>query len=150
MYNTIVRMVPDRGDAEDILQETFIKVFRKIDTFKGESTLGAWIKRIAINASLNYIRSNKNNLFQNIDDQFDLSDNSDIDTTPPVELSLIQNAIKKLPEGSRVVFNLFLIEGYQHKEIAKILDISESTSKSQYQRARRLLQVKLKETINYD
>ena len=69
---------------------------------------------------------------------------------PNIDFGTIQKAIKKLPEGSRVVFNLFLIEGYQHKEIAQILNISESTSKSQYQRARRLLQIQLKENHQYD
>ncbi len=144
MYTTIVRMVADKEDAEDLLQETFVKVFTKLHTFKGESTLGAWIKRIAVNAGLNFIRSKKQLYFATLEDNL-------TPTVPPVnmesnddtDLKKIHEAIKALPEGSRVVFTLFLLEGYQHKEIARILNISESTSKSQYQRARKLLQEKL-------
>ena len=79
MYNTIIRMVSDQSEAEDILQETFIKVFKKLDTYKGDATLGAWIKRIAINSALNHIRSSKKHLFQDIDEQYDLSNEDQVD-----------------------------------------------------------------------
>jgi len=139
MYNIVVRMVAENSYAEDILQEAFAKVFRSLHTFKGDSTLGAWIKRITINTALNFIRKNGRMPWA------ELQDNHCVESPrlPKMEdnwdMRRIHEAIKKLPEGCRVVFNLYLLEGYQHQEIASILDISESTSKTQYRRARQLL-----------
>lgn len=142
MYNTVIRMTSNQMDAEDVLQEGFIRVFQNLSQFKGESTLGAWIKRIIINTTLNFIRKNSrriNYLDVEIPDRASL----ETDVDPTMDMRQIHEAIKTLPEGCRLVFNLHLLEGYQHKEIAQILEISESTSKSQYQRARRLLQQRL-------
>jgi RNA polymerase sigma-70 factor (ECF subfamily) len=143
MYNTVVRMAPSDTDAEDIVQEAFIKVFQNLSQFKGDSTLGAWIKRIVINTALNFLRRHKriNYLNTEIEDTLAQPLEADVQET---DIHRIHQAIKTLPEGCRLVFNLYLLEGYQHKEIAQILGISESTSKSQYQRARRLLQRQLK------
>ena len=145
VYSNIIRIVGNKNDAEDLLQETFIKVFSKLNTFKGESTLGAWIKRIAINVGLNHMRSKKNVFWNSIEDEEyrlkEIKEESD-DRLPNVKK--VHETIKGLPDGCRVVFSLFSLEGYQHKEIAQILNISESTSKSQYQRARKLLQQRLK------
>ena len=148
MYNTVIRMVPNKMDTEDIVQDSFVKVFRSINNFKGDATLGAWIKRITINTTLNFIRKNSKVSFTDLDQSKDWSDYKE-KTTLPVKMEVIHYAIQQLPEGSRIVFSLHLLEGYQHKEIAHILGISESTSKSQYQRARRLLQQSLKSKLNY-
>lgn len=151
MYNTIVRMVPQNSDAEDVLQETFVHVFQKLNTFKGESTLGAWIKRIAINSALNFIRSRSRKPFSELDETMDPSFSPEWEESEPVlSMHAIHEAVKHLPEGCRVIFSLFLLEGYQHQEIAQILNISVSTSKSQYQRARLLLQQQLKSKVGYD
>lgn len=144
VYSNIIRIVVDNNDAEDCLQETFIKVFSKLHTYKGESTLGAWIKRIAINVSLNHLRSKKNLFAPSSEDRVFVDPASPNETeTTQLNVKRIHEEIKKLPNGCRVVFSLFMLEGYQHKEIAEILKISESTSKSQYQRARKLLQERL-------
>ena len=144
MYNLVIRMVSNKMDTEDIIQESFIKVFQKIASFKGESTLGAWIKRITINTALNHIRKNGKIEFSEIDKIPHLPETKEESYWSNISLPKVHEAIKALPEGSRVVFSLYLLEGYQHKEIASILGISESTSKSQYQRARKLLQKQLR------
>lgn len=142
MYHTIVRMVAFSSDAEDILQDSFIKVFQNLDRFEFKSTLGAWIKRICINTTLKHIRKNnpvdyyENEKFPQPEEVL----NEKIEYDPKT----IHNAIKRLPQGCRTVINLYLFEGFKHKEIAATLNISESTSKSQYQRGRILLQKELK------
>lgn len=145
MFNTVIRMVPNRMDAEDIIQEVFVKVFQKLNHFRGESTLGAWIKRITINTTLNFIRQRKEMVFME-NEEFErknlMMDETKID--PEFTMQQVHNQIKKLPQGCRVVLNLFLVEGYQHKEIASILNISESTSKTQYRRGKQLLAKELR------
>ena len=142
MYNRIVRMVPDTFEAEDLLQETFVKVFERLPSFRGEATLGAWIKRIAINNAISHLRKKKH-IITEWTDQFSM----DIEDPAPLEASLdirrIHEAVKSLPHGCRTVFVLVAIEGLQHKEVASELSISESTSKSQYRRAKILLGQKL-------
>lgn len=126
-------------EAEDILQEAFIKVFDKIQTFRGEGKLEFWIKRIVVNTALNYSRSK---LYM-----FPMVDVSQNEFIPCKDFSLtdfhfkdLLKMIQSLPSGCQVIFNLYAIEGYTHKEIADELEISEGTSKSQYSRARGLLQ----------
>lgn len=141
IYHTVLRMVGKVADAEDVTQEVFVNVFNNLDSFKGDSTLGAWIKRIAINATLNFLRKERQIRWVNLENtpepQVVFVPMSEPTTT---NLQRIHAAIKVLPEGCRVVFCLYLLEGYQHQEIAEILGISESTSKTQYRRARGLLQ----------
>ena len=143
MYNICIRIVVNQFDAEDILQESFVSAFKSLDSFKGESSFGSWLKRIVINKSLNALRQKKQN-FADLDNLHIASEESDENEDfPEVEPEQIHEAIKTLPEKARVVLNLYLLEGYKHKDIADMLDISESTSKSQYQRARKLLRDKL-------
>lgn len=145
MYNTVIRMVGEPFFAEDIVQEVFMRVFRKLNTFNGESTLGAWIKRIAINTTLNFMRQNGKIRWVEIqEEQLPLQEEAAEDTTA-WDIRRIHEGIKQLPEGCRIVLTLFLLEGYQHQEIAEILSISESTSKTQYRRGKQLLQQLLKE-----
>lgn len=141
MYHTALRMVGKTADAEDVTQEVFTKVFANLKSFKGDSTLGAWIKRIAINTTLNFLRKERQIRWVDLEN----SPEPSVEFVPMPEpntanLKRIHAAIKVLPEGCRVVFCLYLLEGYQHQEIAEILHISESTSKTQYRRARGLLQ----------
>ena len=141
MYHTILRMVGRSADAEDLTQEVFAKVFSKLDSFNGEATLGAWIKKIAIHVSLNFLRRERQIRWIDLEEHLDIS----VETEPFPEtdirysLERIHEAIKNLPDGCRVVFNLYLLEGYQHQEIAEILGITTSTSKTQYRRARQIL-----------
>jgi len=140
-------MLSNKHEAEDVLQEAFISAFRNLKSFKGESTFGAWLKRIIINRCISQLRKNKPVLIEmeNVDHEksspFDSSDYSAINP------EYIHQAIKELPEGSRVIFNLFAVEGFKHKEIGAMLEISESTSKTQYLRARSILMNKLSITV---
>lgn len=144
MYNVAMRIVAQTETAEDVLQEAFSKVFQQLRTFRGQSTLGAWIKRIVVNTALQYLRSKNKLTFVALDDGSDWAD------TPQEEVEVwgataLHNAIKKLPDGCRVVFTLYAVEDMGHKAIAEALGISESTSKTQYMRAKKLLKTQLKE-----
>ncbi len=144
MYHTAVRMLGNRTDAEDVMQEVFVRVFDQLGAFRGESTLGAWIKRITVNTTLNHLRRKKQMHWQELPQTSEIAVPPEQPVSgPEVDVQRIHRAIKTLPEGCRVIFNLHALEGYQHQEIAQILDISTSTSKSQYRRARLMLQQKL-------
>ena len=129
-------------EAEDILQESFIKVFKNIGSFRGDSSLYYWIKRIVVNTALNHQRSklymypmsDVSTISLEVDEQFTLAN---------YHLEELMSMIRDLPPGCQIIFNLYAIEGYPHKEIADMLEISEGTSKSQYARARSLLQHKI-------
>ncbi len=141
MYNICLRMTANEMDAEDVLQMSFVDVFTKMDSFRFESTIGAWIKRIVINNCINHIKRRKLRFEALTEGYNDLEDDSasfdaDID---PREVQKVMDAISQLPDGYRVVFTLYTMEGYDHQEIADILQISEATSKSQYSRARKKL-----------
>lgn len=148
MYNTCIRMVSNQYDAEDIIQESFVKAFNNLDSFRGDSSFGAWLKRIVINQSISFLRAKKQE-FTDIDNLQIVSEEEE-DNIPKVDPTMIHESIKTLPEKARVVLNLYLLEGYRHKEIAEILNITESTSKSQYLRAKHLLRDKLKKEIRYE
>lgn len=131
-------------EAEDFVQDGFIKVFRNIDKFKGESALGTWIRRIMINNALKHVAKSA---FKK--ESIGIADNYDRDVDPGTYAKLsaedIMKLVAELPTGYKVVFNLYAIEGYSHKEIAEQLDIGESTSRSQLLKARRMLQEKFME-----
>ena len=129
-------------EAEDMLQESFIKVFKNIGNFRGDSRLGYWIKRIVINTALNH-RRNKLYMYPMVDVE-DMHRKTEYDQIM-AEYSYqdLLNMIGELPVGSRIVFNMYAIDGYSHKEIAEKLGISIGTSKSQYSRAKMLLQKKI-------
>lgn len=129
-------------EAEDILQEAFIKIFNSIKSFRGEARLETWITRIIINTALNSQRQ-KLYLMPMVDVlEINLPEEAEI-SLASFNLSELIAMVQALPDGCRVVFNLFAIEGYNHKEIAEMLNISEGTSKSQYSRAKSLLKLKL-------
>ena len=149
MYNVSIRIVANQHDVEDILQESFASAFCNLGAFKGEATFGAWLKRIVINKSINHVKKQKI-WFTEIEtvDVPDEDEHSDDNLFAKITPEMIHEAIKTLPAKAKTVLNLYLLEGYQHKEIAKMLDISESTSKSQYQRARKLLQERILKVID--
>ncbi len=129
-------MMSNHEEAEDMLQESFAEAFLKLNTFRFESTFGAWLKRITINRCINELKKRRISLVaeDNISDKSS-GDMPDEEITG-LSVEMIRLAMQKLPEGYRVVFSLYLLEGYDHGEISQILGISEATSKSQYCRAK--------------
>jgi len=139
MYNVCLRIVKNELDAEDVLQNAFVDIFSKMDSFRFESSIGAWIKRIVVNHSINFLKQRRLQ-FETFEDKHqdsisNPSDDSDISRIT-LNVEQIKKALYALPDGYRVVFSLYLLEGYDHQEIGEILGISEATSKSQYSRAK--------------
>ena len=142
MYLVALRYSKMQQEAEDIIQEAFIKVFKNIKNFRKDSSLAYWIKRIVVNTALNHQRS-KLYLYPMVDVN-DLEDWSDKESViSELGYEELLGLIQELPTGCQVIFNLFAIEGFKHHEIAKKLQISEGTSKSQYSRAKSLLAEKV-------
>jgi RNA polymerase sigma factor (sigma-70 family) len=145
MYSICYRYVKDSMEAEDILVTAFMKVFDKIEQFKSEGSFEGWIRRIVVNEALTYLRRNRamylETDLEQADREPDYSKLSD-----HLEAEDLMNMIKELPTGYRIVFNMYAIDGYSHKEIADQLNISENTSKSQLSRARVYLQKMLATT----
>ncbi len=145
MYNICLRMVKNEMDAEDMLQSSFTDVFTKLHSFNYQASIGAWIKRIVINNCINFLKKRKLQL-QELNETHDYySPEEDQSTQPAYSVETIKRAIFELPDGYRVVFSLYAMEGYDHSEIASILGVSEATSKSQYSRAKGKLRTLLKE-----
>jgi RNA polymerase sigma factor (sigma-70 family) len=144
MLGVCLRYAKNKMEAEDILQEGYIKVFNSLTSFQFKGSLEGWVRRIMVNTAINFYRSSLKYV-QSLDDD-DMSDKNmpSIAMNDLLSTKELLRIIQELPEGYRVVFNLFAIEGYSHKEIAEILGISENTSKSQLSRARVVLQNKLK------
>ncbi len=139
MFQICLSYSGDRVEAKDILQEAFIKVFTNLENFNSENSLEGWIRRIVTNTAIDYFRKRKRLVFQD-----ELPDEPDEDERGGFSFQnltndIILHYIKQLPDGARVVFTLFAVEGLPHKEIAEKLSITEGTSKSQYKRARNLL-----------
>jgi len=131
MYHVCLSYSGDKDEAKDILQEAFLKVFRNLDKYS---------RRIVSNTAIDYYRSKRRTEFSlPIEEARNIHDNQSSEAEIKLEAEEVFAMIRQLPEGARIIFNLFAVEGYSHKEIAVKLDISESTSKSQYQRARMLL-----------
>jgi RNA polymerase sigma-70 factor (ECF subfamily) len=138
MYNVALRIVNQVAEAEDVLQESFLDAFTRIENFRGETTFGLWLKQIVINKSINQLRKRRAE-FVNIDD-VDIADEEKDDTEgQEMRVNEIKEAVGELPDGYRVVLTLYLFEGYDHEEISHILKISENTSRTQYMRAKKKL-----------
>jgi RNA polymerase sigma-70 factor (ECF subfamily) len=148
MLAIALRYTHHRFDAEDVIQEAFVKVFLQIHNFRSDCPLDAWIRRIVVNTAISFLRKEKNTQFQtDIDDHTEILSQGE-GALADLNYEQLLAVIKTLPTGCRVIFNLFAIEGYSHQEIAKQLDISEGTSKSQYARAKQLLKCKLENVID--
>jgi RNA polymerase sigma factor (sigma-70 family) len=143
MYNVCYRITGREEDAEDALQEGFISAFKHLSSYRGDSSFGAWLKRIVINKAINILKKRRYELMPE-DQQWDVAE-EETQTEYKEELTVerVKNAIQHLPEGYRAVLTLYLLEGYDHQEIAEIMGITESTSKSQLNRAKN----KLKEIL---
>ncbi|WP_201300861.1 RNA polymerase sigma factor [Sunxiuqinia indica] len=139
MYNTSLRIVGNEAEAEDIMQEAFLNAFRKIKTYSGQVSFGAWLKRIVVNRSLDHLKKRKVQL-EELDERItgEMVENPLMEIKE-VDVQKIKQAIFQLPDGYRVVLSLYLLEGYDHDEISEILNISSSSSRSQLLRAKRKL-----------
>jgi len=142
MYNTSLRIVSDSMEAEDIMQESFLSAFEKIDTYSGTVSFGAWLKKIVVNRSLDAL-SRKKAIFEDIDSHIGIRDDSGDEAARNEEIDVkveeVKEAIDRLPDGYRIILSLYLLEGYDHDEIAEILGINSSTSRSQLSRAKQKL-----------
>lgn len=147
MFNVALRIIQQRDEAEDVLQECFIDMFNKLDSWRGESSFGSWFKRIVVNRSINSIKRKKLILVDEskaeriIDDE---SNNENENEEIPYTVEQVKTAMNELPDGYRIVFSLYIFEDYSHKQIAEELNITESTSKSQLNRAKNRMKELLK------
>ncbi len=146
MYNVCVRILNHDAEAEDVLQEAFIDAFNHIHSFRGQSTFGAWLKQIVVNRAINHLRSRRLTLVDldssrlGDDEGPDIADDEPFDEDGvQYEVERIRKSMERLSEGYRIVLSLYLFEGYDHEEIGNILNISETTSRTQYLRAKKRL-----------
>lgn len=144
MFSVSLRIIQQREDAEDILQESFITAFNALETFRGEAAFGAWLKRIVVNKSLNFLKKKKIKFQEMKDDAIEIEEEVQVDESQ-ITVEDIKKTIEELPLGYRLVFTLYMFEEMTHKEIAEHLEISESTSKSQLNRAKKKLREIIKE-----
>ncbi|MDL2256717.1 sigma-70 family RNA polymerase sigma factor [Bacteroidales bacterium OttesenSCG-928-I14] len=146
MFGICVRYVHERETARDILQEGFIKVYTKIDSYSGSGSFEGWMKTVFVTTALEYLRSNKSFRFtEEITDYNEAIEDTAMAIIPKLSAEEILRCVQELPTGFKTVFNLYAIEGYSHSEIAEMLNIKEASSRSQFARARQLLQTKIKE-----
>ncbi|MBY0432532.1 MAG: RNA polymerase sigma factor [Cyclobacteriaceae bacterium] len=138
MYNVGFRIVNDREEADDVLQEAFISAFRNLDHYRGDATFGSWLKRIVVNKAINVLKGRKTERLPD-DEKFDVAEEVWTEEEFPFTVDQVRQAIESLPDGYRSVLSLYLLEGYDHGEIAEIMGITESTSKSQFNRAKKKL-----------
>lgn len=150
MYNTALRIVNHAADAEDVLQESFTDAFAKLEDFEGRSTFGAWLKQIVVNKSISVLKKQRIsfadigvNVMENIAEEKDVNEDE-----INYNVESIKKAVQKMPDGYRTVLLLYLFEGYDHEEIAEILQVAQSTVRTQYIRAKqKLLQLLKKEAL---
>ncbi len=143
MFNVSFRITGREEDAEDAVQEAFISAFRNLERYRADATFGAWLKRIVVNKSINVLKKRKHEWMPD-DETWDVAeDETPVEYREELTVDRVKKAIEGLPDGYRTVLSLYLLEGYDHQEIADILAISESTSKSQLNRAKAKLREKL-------
>lgn len=143
MYGVCLRFARNTLEADDILQEGFIKIFTYLKDFRHEGALEGWIRRTIVNTAINYYNSRVNDWSETTIDKAQSLQNGAEEILDRISTNDLLKLIQALPEGYRMVFNLYVIEGYNHQEIAAMLNISENTSKSQLSRARAALQQKI-------
>lgn len=132
-----MRYAQNEQEAEDLMQDSFVKAFEKLKSYNGNGALGGWIRKLTVNTALELYRKNKRNIVAiEIDNSTQLANDNNIEQ---LELNDLLLKIQSLPTGFRTIFNLYAVEGYNHREIGELLNISKGTSKSQYSRARLLL-----------
>jgi RNA polymerase sigma factor (sigma-70 family) len=141
LLGVLIRYSRNMEEAEDILHEAFIKVFKRIHQYRKEGSFPGWLRRIMVNQALRHYKETSDH-FRNLELKENIGNDISVkpDNSPYISRDELLKAIQNLPDGARTIFNLYAIEGYKHKEIAEMLDISDSTSKSQYARAKKYLQ----------
>lgn len=141
MFNTALRIVNDPAEAEDIMQEAFLEAFRKIDTYREESSFGSWLKKIVIHKSIDEMRRSREFVsLEDVEQDFaDAGDEENMMQVLSAKVEDIRKAIHSLPDDYRVILSLYLLEGYDHEEIAQVLNISYNLSRTRYSRARKKL-----------
>jgi RNA polymerase sigma factor (sigma-70 family) len=143
MYNVGYRITGNEEDAEDVLQEAFISAFKNLHHYRGDASFGSWLKRIVINKALNVLKKHKWEMMP--EKEIEVADEQqEPEYLESLNVSKVRHAIQQLPDGYRTVLSLYLLEGYDHQEIGEIMGISESTSKSQLNRAKNKLKEQLK------
>ena len=140
MKGVCLRYANSEDDAEDILQEAFIRAFRKLGSYREQGSLGGWIRTITVNTAIELYRKDQRRKAHYSELANEREETVSDDIIAQLELKELLRIIQQLPDGYRVVFNLYIIDGFNHREIAEKLGISEGTSKSQFFRAKKLLQ----------
>ena len=147
LYSLLLRMVGAAEDAEDLLQDVFLQAHRKLDSFRGESSLGTWLYRLAVNQCLDYLRGRQSKMTRVTESFEDEAVQEPASPAPVIPAAIsrvdLERAIARLPEGCRLAFVLHDVEGFAHHEVAGLLGISEGTSKSQLHKARLKLRLML-------
>ena len=148
MYNSSYRIINDREEAEDIMQESFLDAFKKIETYQGTGSFGAWLKRIVVNKSIDHLRRKKSTF--SLDEQFNEIEDTTLEDEEYISntftrLEEIRDAIEKMPDHHKMIISLYLLEGYDHQEIAQILNITHNNVRARYFRAKKEL---LKEVVH--
>ncbi len=137
-------------DAEDVLQDSFLSAFKNLKSYKGTASFGSWLKRIVVNNAINLAKKRRLDL-ESMDDVGEYDELVEVreDNDLSYDVKMVTEGISRLPDGYRLVLTLYLLEGYDHKEIAEILGITESTSKSQFNRSKKKLREILREELKY-
>lgn len=144
MYCVAMRFLKNEDDAEDVLQEAFVKAFQKIEQFKGEVTFGAWLKRIVINKSLDHIKSKKEKFLELQENTLHIVEDDNWQVEESISIEAVKRAMEQLPEKYRFVVQLFLVEGYDHSEISEILKLEQTTCRTRLLRGKAQLKELLK------
>lgn len=149
MYAICLRYTKNSDDAEDVMQDGFIKIYHALESFKGDSNIKTWMRRIMVNTAINHYRLKQKLDVKPIDNEVSEVQNfNDNNAISKMSTNELLDVIQELPDGYRMVFNLYSIEGYKHKEIAEMLDITEGTSKSQFAKARHFIQKLISEKLD--
>lgn len=148
MYGICLRYTKNTDDAADVMQDGFLKIYNALDTFKGESNIKTWMSRIMVNTAINHYRHKKVLDFSSIEKvDYEVLKMDNNNVLSQMSTDELLEVINELPDGYRLVFNLYAIEGYKHREIAEMFNITEGTSKSQLAKARAKLQAAIAEKL---
>lgn len=144
MFSVAMRFLQNEDDAEDVLQESFIKAFEKLHQFRGEVTFGAWLKRIVVNRCIDFLKSKKEKILELDESYMQIADDEDWTVEDGVTLEAVKRAIEQIPDTYKMVVQLYLAEGYDHSEISDILGISGSSCRTRLMRGKSHLKEILK------
>lgn len=148
LLGVCMRYVHEKSEAQDILQEGFLKIFKSIKEYSGKGHFENWMKRIMVNTAITHFHKEKKHYYhEEIDDVNEADMHIDFAPDAEIELKELHQLLKTMPEGYKLIFNLYAIEGYKHKEIAEKLNIDESTSKTQFMRAKKWIVKRIELTM---